>query len=303
MGKKVSVIIPSRQERFLQPTVHDIFAKARGELEVIVVHEGPVPPDWSKLQDKYPQLHTIHHPEPKGMRAAINAAAASAISRGSKYLCKLDGHVMVDEGFDVKLIADCDSDWVVVPRRLRLEPETWTIAEPDKPPYDYHYLSFPDDPNDFGGPGLNGKPWKERQQQRADIEIDEEMSSQGSGWFMHAAYFEHLELMDQQSYGPFWNEAQEIFLKAWLSGGRCMVNKKTNYSHLHKGKKYGRGYRMPEAWLKQGANFTKNWMFNRAWAKQTMPFSWLIEKFWPVPSWPDDWRSRLYSDGKEPWDA
>ena len=300
---KLSVIIPSRDERFLIPTIDDIFRNARGEIEVVAVLDSDKwPENWAEVVKRHePCLHTIHNGSSIGMRASINRGVASAISRGATFIAKFDGHCSFGEGFDEILKADCDTDWVVVPRRLRLDPESWTIAEPDKPPHDYHYLSFPDDPNDFGGPGLNGKPWVERQRERAAIEIDEEMSSQGSGWFMHAAYFERLELMDDANYGPFWSEFQEVGMKCWLSGGRVIVNKKTYYAHLHKGKKYGRGYRLPESALVQGATFTKNWMFNRAWTKQTMPFSWLIEKFWPVPSWPDNWRELLYGEKGEPW--
>lgn len=215
---------------------------------------------------------------------------------------KLDAHCSVGEGFDLILKSDCDVDWVVIPRRKRLEPETWTLQDVGKPDIDYHYLSFPDDPNDFGGPGLNGKVWYERCKERAEIEVDDEMASQGSGYFLHAEYFQKLELMDESRYGKFWNESQEVLNKAWLSGGRGVVNKKTHYAHWHKGKS-GRGYSLPESWLKQGASFTKNWIYNRAWPKQTMPFSWLIEKFWPIPGWPDNWRELLYADtgGKEPW--
>jgi methyltransferase family protein/glycosyl transferase family 2 len=297
---KLSVIIPSRDERFLVPTIDDIFRNARGEIEVVAVLDSDKWPDsWAEVVKRHePRLHTIHQGSPKGMRAAINVGVASAVSRGAEYIAKFDGHCSFGEGFDEILKADCDDDWVVVPRRLRLDPEAWAIAEPDKPPHDYHYLSFPDDPNDFGGAGLNGKPWVERQRERTAIEIDEEMSSQGSGWFMHAAYFERLELMDESNYGPFWNEFQEIGLKCWLSGGRVMVNKRTHYAHLHKGSKYGRGYKLSESWLKQGRNHTMLWPWNEAWAGQTLPFEWLIDHFWPVPTWPENWREVLYATRK-----
>ena len=90
-----------------------------------------------------------------------------------------DQRLCVGEGFNEIITAEMDNDWIVVPRRLRLEPESWTIAEPEKPPHDYHYLSFPDNPDDFGGPGLNGRPWVERTKARADVLLDDEMSSQG----------------------------------------------------------------------------------------------------------------------------
>lgn len=298
---KLSIIIPSRDEKFLVPTIDDIFRNARGEIEVVAVIDSNLwPEDWKETVQRHtPRLHTIFHGTPLGMRRSINDGVASAISRGAKFVAKFDAHCSFSEGFDEILKADCDDDWVVVPRRGRLDPESWTATDIHKPDIDYHYLSFPDDPNDFGGPGLNGKPWNERAVERKDILIDDEMSSQGSGWFMHAEYFTRLGLMDEASYGPFWNEFQEIGLKAWLSGGQVKINKKCRYLHLHKGSKYGRGYRLPESWLKLGRDHTMKWIWNEAWdQRQIRPFSWLINHFWPVPSWPDNWEEVLYAQRK-----
>ena len=155
---KVSVIIPSRNEQFLSQTVDDVFIKATGDIEVLVNLDGywPDPPlkDW-------PNLHLIHQPKPIGMRPGINACAAQATG---DYLMKLDGHCLLAEGFDEALQADCEADWVVVPRRKRLDAENWCIQDVGKPDIDYIYLSYPDDPNDFGGKGLNGKLWNARNQ-------------------------------------------------------------------------------------------------------------------------------------------
>jgi len=292
----------------LPQTIRSCFENAAGEVEVVVCLDGYWHPGWKELTDQFPNLHTIHHGEPRGLRAAINSAAGSAISRGAKYLLKLDAHCMLDEGYDTKLQDDMESNWIVVPRRKRLNAETWTVQDVGKPDVDYHYLSFPDDPQDFGGKGLNGKVWYERIKERLDkpeYDLDDEMSSQGSCWFMAASYFQELELMDEASYGPFWNEFQELGLKCWLSGGQVKINKKTFYAHLHKGREYkgedgkgGRGYHLPESWLTQGATFTKEWIWNDAWSKQTLPFKWLIDHFWPVPSWPENWEEVLYAERK-----
>lgn len=298
MGR-LSIILPSRDEKFLLPTIHDIFRNAHGEVEVVtVLDSNQWPAGWKEVTDQYPNLHTIHNGKSIGMRGSINAGVASAVSRGAGFIAKFDAHCSFSEGFDEVLKAECDKDWVVVPRRGRLDPENWCETELTKPPIDYHYLSFPDDPNDFGGPGLNGKVWAERAVQRRDILLDEEMSSQGSGWFMHADYFQQLELMDEASYGGFWSEFQEIGLKCWLSGGKVMVNKKAKYLHLHKGRTHGRGYKLDERWLTQGRNHTMKWLFNEAWNKQTLPFSWLIEHFAPVPTWPENWEEVLYATRK-----
>lgn len=296
---KLSVIIPSRDERFLTPTIDDIFAHAAGEIEVVAVLDSDKwPLDWKSVTDRHSNLVTIHNGKSIGMRGSINKGVGSAISRGAKFIMKCDGHCSFSEGFDEILKAECEPNWVVVPRRGRLDPEAWTATETHKPDIDYHYLSFPDDPNDFGGPGLNGKPWLERATERKDILLDDEMSSQGSCWFMHASYFNELELMDEANWGTFWCEFQEIGLRCWLSGGKVMVNKDAKYLHLHKGRKYGRGYRLEESQLQKGRNRAMLWPWNEEWSKQTKPFEWLIDHFWPVPTWSENWREVLYATRK-----
>ncbi len=285
----VSIVIPSRNEPFLQKTIEDLLLNAEAEIEIIVNLDG----FWPEPIVSDPRVRYIHRGAPIGMRPGINSAVA--IARG-EYIMKIDAHCMVDKGFDVKLVADCEDNWIVIPRRKRLDAENWTVQDVGKPDIDAMYLSFPDNPSDFGGPGLNGRIWRGRDVARLSHLIDDEMSFQGSCWFMKRTYFYELELMDYESYGSFWNEAQELGLKAWLSGGAVKRNKKTWYAHLHKGKKHGRGYNLDTRLMKQGAIFTKKWIHNEAWSKQTKPFSWVIKHFWPVPGWPADWEDQLYGN-------
>ena len=133
---KVSVIIPARNEVFLGKTIEDLLTKSVGEIEIIAVLDGYWP------QPKIPdddRLILIHRGSPLGMRAAINAAAA--IAHG-KYLMKCDAHCMFAPGFDEVLKADCEENWIVIPRRLRLDAENWCIEESSKHkvPIDYEYL-------------------------------------------------------------------------------------------------------------------------------------------------------------------
>lgn len=286
----LSVIIPSRNEQFLPNTIDDLLAKARGEIQIIAILDGYWPAH-KLIED--PRVIFIHHGKSKGMRRSINEAVA--ISKGT-HIMKTDAHCLFGEGFDLILKADCAPDWVVIPRRKRLDAENWCIQDVKKPDVDYEFLSFPDNPADFGGPGLNGRIWTERAVERKDIMIDDNLSFQGSAWFMPRPYFDKLELMDEANYGTFWNEAQEIGFKAWLSGGRVVINKNTYYAHLHKGKTYGRGYDLDYSQLPIGATYTKKWIVNEAWNKQTLPFEWLIEKFMPMPGWPENWKDLIYKN-------
>lgn len=54
---KVSILIPSRNERFLPQTVDDIFAKAAGDIEVVAVLDGYWPDPI--LKDR-PNLILVH---------------------------------------------------------------------------------------------------------------------------------------------------------------------------------------------------------------------------------------------------
>lgn len=266
----VSIIVPARNEPFLQKTITDLLTKAEGEIEIIVVLDGY----WMDGPIEDSRIIYVHLGRAKGMRNAINAGAA--LAKGD-YLMKTDAHCMFDKGFDVKLAAECEKNWVVVPRRYALDPEKWEIIDNPKYPIDYMYLSKE----------LHGGVWDEKNK---DPElkkklIDETMSNQGSVWFMPKSYFNQLELMDENSYGTFWNEFQEIGLKCWLSGGAVMINKKTWYAHWHKPSDAGRGYSLGSNQAEIGTAYTKRWLTNTAWHKQTLPFTWLIDHFKPVPTW------------------
>jgi glycosyltransferase involved in cell wall biosynthesis len=283
----LSIIIPSRNEIYLQPTIDSLLANAKGEIEIIAILDGYWPP--VPLKDDI-RVKILHRGASRGMRNGINSAVAMA--KGD-YIMKIDAHCMVSPGFDEVLKADCEKNWVVIPRRKRLDAKNWCIQDVGKPDVDYEYLSFPDNPKDFGGPGLNGRIWTERILARKDIMIDDNISFQGSCWFMYKAYFYELELMDEVNYGTFWNEAQEIGFKCLSLGGRLITNKNAWYAHLHKGKEHGRGYNLDHSQMPIGATYTKKWMTNSAWPKQKLSFEQIIEKFMPMPGWPENWKELI----------
>jgi glycosyltransferase involved in cell wall biosynthesis len=259
----ISIIIPSRNEPYLSKTVNDILAKGRGEIEVIVMLDGY----WDNPANDN-RVTIVHRGEVQGMRANINSGGA--IAKGD-YILKCDAHCMFDEGFDVKLLARMEDNWVVVPRRKRLDAENWVVIDDGRPDVDYMYLT----------PDFHGKNWDEKNRDFTlkSKPIDDLMTSQGSCWFMRRDYFYDLELLDGINYGSFWNEFQEIGLKCWLSGGRVVVNKNTWYAHLHK---QSRGYSLQE----KPNEYVFEWpRFKKAWDKQTLPIEYLIDKFSPVPGW------------------
>ncbi|MBU0959790.1 MAG: glycosyltransferase [Nanoarchaeota archaeon] len=279
----LSVVIPSRNEKYLRPTILDLLKKATQEIEIIAILDGWWPPPDELVDD--PRVIYIHVSPSRGMREAINSGVA--IAKG-EFVMKLDAHCMFSEGFDEMLKADCKDNWVVVPRRKRLDPESWEIIKCSRPDIDYMYLAYPEDKSVWGGKGIQGKEWRQKNLDK-DLKsklIDDLMTAQGSCWFMRKKYFHWLELMDEENYGEFAKEMQEIGLKCWLSGGRMIVNKKVWYAHWHKTK--GRGYSLNRKEWAKGTEYTNKWMEGKPWHKQTLDIKWLIEKFKP-PTWPKNW--------------
>lgn len=287
---KVSILIPARNERFLPETVADLHRHATGDYEIIVVLDGYWPvQDGVFLLPDHPRLKVVHFGAARGMRAALNAAAAVATG---DYLLKCDAHCSFQEGFDEVLATECDGDWIVIPRRDRLDAETWGLQVTGKPPIDYHYLSCPLTNPD--GYAMHGAEWRERTRARLDdpaYALDETMSFQGSCWFMSRRHWAWLGGMDDTGYGGFSQEPQELGNKTWLGGGRVMVNKKTTYLHLHKGKQYGRMYSISSAEIKAGHLYSARYWMENQWAGRVHDLAWLIDRFWPVPTWPENWQT------------
>lgn len=81
-----------------------------------------------------------------------------------------------------------------------------------------------------------------------------------------------------------------------------MVNKKTWYAHMHQqGNK--RGYHMDRKQDKLSSDIAANYWVGNKWAERKHNFTWFVEKFMPMPTWPKNWRKllRLYKEGRREW--
>lgn len=266
MLAKVSIIIPARNEPYLQKTIDGLLNTSKGEIEIIVVLDGywPVPP-----MKNYSNVTLIHFSESIGMRPAINAAAR--IAKG-KYLMKCDAHCLFDEGFDIKLVKDCEPDWTVVPRRYGLDVGNWTRT--DKL-YEFQYIRKSD---------LKGKDWSTYAERVEGQQIVDLMTSQGSCWFMYRDRFWELGGLDAINYGTMGREAQEVCLKTWLSGGRYVLNRNTWYAHWSKGKGE-MAFHVSRLQRYKSKGYAMDLWLNDKWSLQKRKMEWLIEKFAPVPTW------------------
>src|SRR3990170_5499499 len=295
---RLSVIIPSRAERFLRQTVNDVFKKASGEVECIIVFDGEGSAELPSSVLQGNNWKAVYFNEVRGMRTAINAGAH--YSTGD-FIMKLDGHCLLAEGYDKVLTANCDDDWIVIPRRYSLDAENWTIQH-HRPIRDYHYLCYPD-PNKTHDGGMHGVEWPERTKERKapEFAIDDTPCFQGSCYCMSRKHWDKLGgLAEGEIYGKSgWaQEPTELCLKTWLSGGRVVVNKNTFTAHLHKGKKYGRGYDIDDKGVVQGHNWSARHWVNDEEPGMKYKFEWFVsEKFPNMPTWTPDWKEKLIRDG------
>jgi glycosyltransferase involved in cell wall biosynthesis len=291
---KVSVIIPSRNERYLPDTLRDIFANRAGDIEVIVVLDGDYP-DYD-IPD-YPGLKFLHNKKVKGLRYSVNRAVDFA---KGKYILKIDAHCTIGEGWDEILQADCEDNWMVAPRRYLWDAPMWNYkknADGSISYIDAHYYFYP-----FirpYNPRLTSRPWVDRANERARYLIDEDMSCQGSCWFMPKSLFKRIGGFNEFGYGTFSSEPEELGLKIQLGpvGGMVMRNKKTWFSHWDKPSIHWKtapeiAGRVPDEERIAGNYYCFDYWFYNRWEERVHDFEWLIDKFWPIPTWPDDWRWR-----------
>lgn len=288
MENSLSVIIPSRNEKFLQKTILDVLQNSRGQIEIIAVLDGYEPPQEELVLDE--RVKYLRLPETTYLkkRHAINAAVQ--IAEG-KYVMALDGHCLVAPGFDLVLERDYEEGTIEFLRRHRLDPIVWDLQpQCDKrPPIDYEYIMFP---GKFEYPAFHGFKWDKRTLERENIMIDEICEAQGSMWFMSKEFFKRMGFMQTEGYTGWGGEAEELIFSTYRAGGRALVNKNSYYAHLHKGKVFGRMYFMDKRDLRKSYEYVYHY-----WAIENKDFFIsFINKFGPLPGWPKDWQKQLYSN-------
>lgn len=301
---ELSVLIPARSEMFLARTIQDVLEHAEADTEIIAVLDGawadPPIPD-------HPRVTLIHHAESIGQRAAVNEAARLS---NAKYIMKLDAHCALDQGFDVKLMADMQPDWTVVPRLYNLHAFNWVCV---KCGHETYQGPIPPPCPVCGGVHIEQvMVWTPRWNRRSDFmrfdselkfqywhafgkrpeakaDIAETMSLLGACFFMERARYWELEGLDE-AFGSWGTMGSEIALKSWLSGGKLMVNKKTFYSHMFRtqGGSFGFPYPLSQRQVDAAQTYAQKLFYNNAWPGQVRPLSWLLDHFAPVPDWHEE---------------
>lgn len=307
----LSVLITARNEEFLSRTVEGVLNNRRGNTEVIVVLDG----GWTNPPIKdHEDVTILYHSESVGQRQGINEAASLS---QAKYIMKLDAHCIMDEGFDVKLMADCEYDWTVVPRLYNLHAFNWKCKKCGNEWYQGPTPKFccTDDQGKKQNPACDSKDfersmiWKPRLNKRSDhmrfdrdlkfgywgsfkdreegkTDISPTLGLLGACFFLHRKRYWDIGGCDEKL-GSWGTQGSEMSLKSWLSGGKLVVNKKTWYSHLFRtqGGDFGFPYPQSGNQVSRAKKIVQDNFFNNKWNKQIYPLSDLIEAFWPIPGW------------------
>jgi len=297
----VSILIPARNEKFLNKTVKCILQAAAGEVEVIVLLDGAPP---TKPLPHWRHVTVIENKDAKGIGAASWRMANEATG---DYIMKVDAHCLLAPGFDEALKEHCEYRDLLVPARYQLKDQGWRRGYG---PIHYLFLTYPWLQEPQFGAGMHGKKWQSEdglakravgrqyfwpERAWADRQpLDEIMAFQGSCWFMHKRRFLELGGVDQRCI--LWGEAINIGMKVFMSGGRMMRDKSTWYAHLHKGRKHGRGYWMNKKFMQKINLWSADYWMNDRWIhpERVRSIFEFVTHFWPIPGWPEDWDDPKY---------
>lgn len=98
---KLSILIPSKNEPYLEKTIEDLKSKITDDTEILWREDYGI-----------------------GQRALTNELAREA---KGEYLMKVDAHVSFSKGFDTALLSEIDNKTILAPLLLVLDPITWSV--------------------------------------------------------------------------------------------------------------------------------------------------------------------------------
>lgn len=261
----LSILIPSRNEEWLQRTLQDIEENKRGNTEIL----------WEE------------DTEPIGQRALTNKLARKA---QGKYIMKVDAHCSFSKGFDVDMMNDMEDNRVLIPAMLNLYAFDWVCENGHRTHQDalqstksqktIHCPVCESDchkeavwqpkansPMTHGGFDSNAVfQWFEPQPTKLKHQT---MCIQGAGFMVTKENFFKWNLCDEK-FGSWGSHGIEISIKTWNNGGEVWATRNAWMAHL-----YRRFEEFPyERDMKQVENANK-----MAQAMLTKNVRWIVEKF------------------------
>lgn len=206
----ISILIPARNEKYLQKTIEDILENATGDIEILLGMDGQQQVGFVDFKDdKRLKAHLETHPI--GQRAITNKLVEKA---QGDFIMKVDAHCSFGYGFDQKMLKDMQKDWVLSPYMMVLDGDEWAV-KPEKKSSQYVF-------------GTNMV--MEYGQEKAGL-LNETMCLQGSCWMVSKGNYLKWELGEEEM-GSWGGQGVELGIKAFLGGGTCMTTKETYYAHV-----------------------------------------------------------------------
>ena len=324
MNIDLSILIPARNEMFLNQTIDSILEARQAITEIIVVLDGdwpvePVPDNrWVTL---------VYHPRSVGQRAATNDAAR--LARGWCVM-KCDAHCAFGPGFDAILLEDMEPGYTMVPMMYNLHAFDWVCPACGHRQYQG---PTPEKCPDCGEAMERDILWKPKPspcttamrfdrdlkfqywsgyKKHQEGDLVESMSLLGACWMVERDRYFELDICDE-GHGGWGQQGTEVACKTWLSGGRLVVNKRTWFAHMFRtqGGDFGFPYPLSGRETRKARDYSQAlWRADTPdelpdWDKAIYPLSWLIEKFAPVPDWDEkDWgKAKKAARGANPTPA
>lgn len=226
----LSIIIPSYKDPLLHKTIDSLLESPESDIEIVVVLDGYKP---KKTLRKDSRIIVIPLEKNVGMREAINIGVSNA--KGD-YLMRTDEHCKFGKGYARILTETIKDNWIVTPRRYKLNPKTWERFDE---PFDYEKLII------YKGKFASVR-WRKRDRIKADTMIGEKTAMQGSMWVMPAKYWHKvIGRLQSEGYGTHYQDSVEMLFKTWQAGGKLMLNKNTWYAH--KAREFNRTHHYPRS--------------------------------------------------------
>lgn len=322
----LSILIPARNEEFLQNTVDDILEHIEANTEIIVILDGYLPEKSLKPHDL---VTVIYNLVSVGQRAGTNQAAR--IARG-KYVMKADAHLAFDQGFDRKMLEaykKLDDNVTLIPGMRNLHVFDWVCENghrryqgrsgnceecgketkkdivwiPKKSPFTFTFRF--DKTMHFQYWGELAK--REENKRGAlcndgthDPQLRETLSIQGSCFMLTREKYIELDICSEE-FNSWGQQGVEVACKTWLSGGRVIANINTWYAHMFrtKGGDFGFPYPNPQNKVNQNREYSRELFAKDKWSLATRKFQWLLDKFNP-PDWTITKGMIFYTDNQLP---
>lgn len=312
MQYDLSVLVPARNEEFLNRTVQDVLSHIKGNTEIIVNLDGYLPDPPLTVDD--PRVTIIYHPQSVGQRAGTNDCAK--LAKG-KYLMKLDAHCAVDDGFDIKMLTafkEFGDDVTMLPVMRNLHVFNWVCEDGHT-----RYQSPSGDCEECGKPTIKDVVWipktspqtftfrfdktmhfnyygelaKKPENIKGAVKLDgtqdtnyrETMSIQGSCFMITKEKYFELDICSEE-FHSWGQQGVEVACKTWLSGGRVISNLNTWYAHMFRtrGGDFGFPYPNPQEKVNENRELSRKMFQKDGWPKAIHKFQWILDKFNP-PDW------------------